>query len=58
MTDLLLPRTDAGVLFQLVAATVIFAVVTRTVWRNRDARLFVVGLWILTYALMGVRAVH
>ncbi len=58
MTDLMLPRTDAGVLFQLAAATVVFAVVTRMVWRNRYARVFVIGLWVLTYGLMGVRAVH
>jgi hypothetical protein len=58
MTDLLLPRTDAGVLFQFIAATLVFIAVTWRFRGNKDARVFVVGLWVLTYGLMGVRAIH
>ena len=56
--DLLLPRTDAGVLVQLVIATIVFAFTLRRFWRNRDARIFIIGLWTITYAFMGVRALH
>ena len=58
MIDLLLPRTDAGVLFQLVAASAVFVLVVWRWWRNRDVRIFVIGLWVLTMGLMGVRALH
>ncbi len=56
--DLLLPRTDAGVLAQLIIATVVFAALTWRLWHNKDARIFVIGLWVLTYGAMGVRAIH
>ncbi len=58
MIDVLLPRTDAGVLVQLVIATVVFAVLVWRFRRNRDARIFVVGLWVMAVGLMGVRALH
>ena len=58
MVDLLLPRTDAGVLVQLVMATIVLAALTLRFWRNTDARIFVIGLWVVTFGLMGVRALH
>ena len=58
MIDILLPRTDAGVFVQLAIATVLFAGLTWRLWANRDARVFVAGLWIVTIGLMGVRALH
>lgn len=58
MLDLLLPRTDAGVLAQLIIATIVFALMTWRFWSNKDARIFVIGLWVMTYAAMGVRALH
>lgn len=58
MLDILLPRTDAGVAFQVALATVVFAGLAWRYWRNRDARIFVIGLWLVTYGAMGVRAIH
>ncbi|MFQ5554393.1 MAG: hypothetical protein ACE5GC_03340 [Acidimicrobiia bacterium] len=58
MTELLLPRTDAGVLVQFVLVTVIFIATVFGNRRNRDVRILVVGLWVATYAAMGLRAVH
>jgi hypothetical protein len=56
--DLLLPSTDAGVLVQVVLVTLIFAVLMWLARRNRELRIFVAGGWIMTYALMALRAVH
>lgn len=56
--DLLLPRTDAGVLAQVIVATAVFAGLTWRFRRNKDVRIFVIGLWVLTYGAMGVRAIH
>jgi len=58
VTNLLLPHTDAGVLAQLVAATLVFATLMWIVRRRREYRVFVAGGWIMTYALMALRAVH
>ena len=58
MTDLLLPRTDAGVLFQVIVVTVVFALATISFRRNRDVRILMVGMWVATYGFMGVRAIH
>ncbi len=58
MLDILLPRTDAGVVFQAVAATVVFATLTWRFRANKDARIFVIGLWVATYGVMGMRAIH
>lgn len=56
--DLLLPRTDAGVLVQFVVVTTLFAALVWRLWRNTDARIFVIGLWVLAYGAMGIRAIH
>jgi hypothetical protein len=56
--DLLLPRTDGGVLVQLVLVTVTFASLMWIARRHREMRIFVAGGWIMTYALMALRAVH
>ena len=58
MTDILLPRTDAGVLTQVIVITVVFAFAVFANRKNSDVRIFVVGLWVATYAAMGLRAVH
>lgn len=58
MIDVLLPRTDAGVAAQIIAVTVLFAAVTWWVRGNRDIRLFAIGLWLMTYAAIGVRTLH
>ena len=58
MMDLLLPTTDAGVILQLAVVTVVAALVLWRIRRNPDARLFVIGLWVLSIGAMGVRALH
>ncbi len=58
LMELLLPRTDAGVVAQLVA----FGTgATLTLWlirRRRDLLIFVSGLTLFALALMGLRALH
>ena len=56
--DLLLPRTDAGVMAQVVGVTLVFAAALFAVRRQAHWRLLTVGLWILTYALVGLRLLH
>lgn len=56
--DLLLPATDAGVLVQLVLVAIVASVVSVIARRNRDVRLAVVGLTVLTVGLLALRAVH
>ena len=56
--DLILPTTDAGVIAQLVFAAIVFASLLWRFWRNKDARVFIIGLSVLTFSLMGVRALH
>lgn len=58
MIDLLLPETDAGVLVQLVLATVLFGGLLWWLWANKDARIFIIGLWVVVFGFMGVRALH
>lgn len=58
MTDLLLPRTDAGVLLQ---AAIVFSVLVGALValrHDRDGRLLVAGLIVVATALFGLRAVH
>ena len=45
------PRTDAGVAVQAVTVTLLAAIGLVLTWRNRDLRLFVGGLAMITYAL-------
>ena len=56
--DLLLPRTDAGVLAQLV---LLGAVSVGAIWTLRHrphARLLAVGVTVFLLSLMGLRALH
>lgn len=56
--DVLLPATDAGVVFQfgvVLTTGTVAMVVSR---RNRDVRLLVIGLTVLLVALMALRAIH
>lgn len=58
MRDVLLPRTDAGVLAQVlivVALTVLGVVVAR---RERAVVLLVVGVGVVVLGVMGVRGLH
>ncbi len=58
MLDFLLPTTDAGVAAQFAvwaSVSVGGLIATR---RNKDVRLLIVGLSILTLGLLSVRAIH
>lgn len=58
MIDLLLPRTDAGALAQVIGAAAIAATALVLVRHNRDLVWFVAGLATLTFAWFGLRTVH
>lgn len=58
MKDLLLPRTDAGVLVQAVIATLVYVGGFVVVRRHRELRTFVLGLATVTAAGFGLRALH
>lgn len=58
MVDFLLPRTDAGVLAQVVGAVVIYGALAFAVRRNRDLLVFVAGLATITAAWFALRTVH
>ncbi len=58
MTDLLLPRTDAGVAVQLVVVVVAYALGAYLLRRQRDWLLLLTGVAVLTVSLFGVRALH
>ncbi len=56
--DVLLPRTDAGVLFQLIVVATVFPPAIYASWRNKEVRLFVIGLFVFVLGLMALRTVH
>lgn len=58
MTELLLPRTDAGVAVQAVVAVATLGVALWRSWRRPDLRLVVIGTAMVTFALMGLRSAH
>lgn len=58
MTDLVLPRTDGGVAVQLVIVTLVFATALWLVRGEREVRVLVIGLWLVSYGAMGIRALH
>ena len=58
MTDLLLPRTDAGVLAQVVVLAAVFALALWAARRNRDAMVFVGGVAVFTAGLVALRTLH
>ena len=58
MTDLLVPRTDAGALVQLIGAAVVFAAAAAAARRRRDVLTFVAGLAMFTFALFALRTLH
>lgn len=58
MKELLLPRTDAGVALQALAIFPALLIVLYLVRRDREVRVFVLGLGCLALAWFGLRAVH
>jgi len=58
MKELLLPRSDAGVLVQTVVAVIVLGLALVLVRRDRELRLLMIGLAVLTTAWFAVRSVH
>lgn len=58
LDDLLWPRTDAGVLVQVLTVFGVFAVALFVARRNRDLVIFLFGLVTLAAALMALRVLH
>jgi hypothetical protein len=58
LVELLLPRTDAGVLFQLVFVLVVSGALLWWVRHHRDARFFVGALTFFVLGLFALRAAH
>ena len=58
MNELLFPRTDTGVLVQVVIVSAVWLVAAVAVRRNRDLVWFVSGVAMLAFAWFGLRAVH
>lgn len=58
MRNFLLPSTDAGALFQVVAVTVVWVCLLVVVRRSAEARLLVGGIGMITLAWFGLRALH
>ncbi|MGH8986813.1 MAG: hypothetical protein ACRDY6_23525 [Acidimicrobiia bacterium] len=56
--ELLLPRTDAGVLAQALVVFPALGIALVLVWRDREWRALVFGLLTMTTAWFGLRAVH
>lgn len=56
--DILLPRTDAGVWFQLAAFIVAGVVAFRLTRASPEGRLFVTGAMFLGLGLFALRALH
>ncbi len=58
MSELLQPRTDAGVLAQAAIVGLVLAVALYRVRRDRDARLLVLGSAVFLLGLFVLRAAH
>lgn len=56
--DILLPATDGGVAFQLGAWTLISGFSIYRTRHDTDFRILAVGVSILVFSVMGVRALH
>ncbi len=56
--ELLLPRTDAGVLTEVILVALIGGVAFWLARHDRELRIFVAGCVVFTYAFFGLRAVH
>lgn len=58
MTDLLLPRTDAGVAVQVLAVAALTVVALLAVRRQPELRVLVAGVSVFLFGAMAVRALH
>lgn len=58
MIEIFLPSTDRGVLFQLVLWTIVSGYAIYKTRTNQDYRVLAIGVSLVVYSLMGVRALH
>lgn len=58
MIEIFLPSTDRGVLFQVVLWTLLSGYAVYKTRSNQDYRVLAVGVSLVIYSLMGVRALH
>jgi hypothetical protein len=58
VSSLLLPRTDLGVLAQVIVLTAALALAVWSTRRRPELRLLAVGTGVMLFALMGLRAAH
>lgn len=58
LLDVILPRTDLGVLLQVMVLGVLFSVFLWRLWPRSEMRLVVIGLGLFTFGLIGLRALH
>jgi len=58
LTEIILPRTDAGVLAQALGAALVFVITLVLVRRQPELRLLVLGIATMTAAGFGLRALH
>jgi hypothetical protein len=58
MRELFFPRTDDGVLLQLVLVMFVVSTVVVLVRRERSLMTLTVGVGLVVVGLMGLRAVH
>lgn len=58
MRNILLPSTDAGVLFQVATVTVVWVCLLVVVRRSAEARLLIGGIGMITLGWFGLRALH
>lgn len=56
--ELLFPRTDGGIAIQLATVVAVTLVAFAGVRRDPELRLFVVGVFVMTMALFGLRMLH
>jgi hypothetical protein len=57
-SELLLPRTDAGVLAQVIGVTAVTVVLAILVRRERSLVMLTMGAGMVLLGLMGMRALH
>lgn len=58
MNDLLFPASDAGVLAQAMLIAVVGLGGLAATRRRPELRIVVIGLWLVAYGGIGVRALH
>jgi hypothetical protein len=58
LVELLLPRTDAGVAFQLIIVLTVSGLLLWRVWGNKDLRFFLGACTFFLLGLFALRAAH